>query len=54
MVFKVECNFTPSCSEYAKQAIIKYGAIKGLIIGFNRIKRCNNKNSIEKIIDNLD
>lgn len=53
-VFGVECNFTPSCSQYTKLAILKYGAIKGLNIGLNRIKRCNNKYSTQKIIDNLD
>jgi len=52
-IFSVECNFTPSCSEYMKQAIEKYGTRKGLILGLKRIKRCNNSNSIDKIVDNL-
>ena len=37
----VICKFYPTCSEYTKQAIQKYGALKGLIIGFWRIIRCN-------------
>jgi len=53
VLFGIECNFTPSCSEYTKQAIEKYGAIKGAILGLNRIKRCNNKDATEKVIDNL-
>ena len=25
----IHCKYYPSCSEYTKQAIIKYGALKG-------------------------
>lgn len=35
------CKFEPTCSEYTKQAIDKYGVIKGSIKGFFRILRCN-------------
>ena len=35
------CRFYPTCSEYTKQAIEKYGAFKGCIKGFKRILRCN-------------
>ena len=35
------CRFTPTCSEYMKQAIIKYGALKGLWLGIKRICRCH-------------
>jgi len=35
------CVFYPTCSEYTKQAILKYGLIIGSIIGFMRILRCN-------------
>lgn len=34
------CIFTPSCSEYAYQAIQKYGIIKGGLMGVKRILRC--------------
>lgn len=37
----INCKFYPSCSEYTKQAISKYGALKGTIIGMYRILRCN-------------
>lgn len=37
----INCKFYPSCSEYTKQAIQKYGAGKGLLIGIYRIIRCN-------------
>ncbi len=35
------CKYYPSCSEYTKQAIYKYGAIKGIFFGIKRIIRCN-------------
>ncbi len=34
------CRYQPSCSEYAEQAITKYGAIKGVHMGWARIRRC--------------
>ena len=37
----IKCKFYPTCSEYTKQAIIKYGAIKGSCLGIYRILRCN-------------
>lgn len=37
----IRCKYYPSCSEYTKQAIQKYGAIKGTGIGVARIIRCN-------------
>ena len=38
---KPACMFTPSCSEYTRQAIQKYGFIAGTIMGAARILRCN-------------
>jgi len=38
---KPSCVFYPSCSEYAKQAIEKYGTLKGICLGFLRILRCH-------------
>ena len=35
------CRFTPTCSEYSRQAILKYGPIKGLGLAIWRILRCN-------------
>lgn len=35
------CRFTPTCSEYARQALIKHGPIKGLALAIWRILRCN-------------
>ena len=35
------CKFTPTCSEYTKEAIQKYGALRGTFKGIKRILRCN-------------
>ena len=35
------CRFTPTCSQYALEAIEKYGALKGGWMAFKRILRCN-------------
>lgn len=37
----IKCKYYPSCSEYTKQAIEKYGVVKGSILGIWRILRCN-------------
>lgn len=35
------CRFYPSCSEYTKQAIEKYGFLKGSWFGIKRIAKCH-------------
>ena len=35
------CRFTPTCSEYAVQALKKHGPFKGLYLAVKRILRCN-------------
>lgn len=35
------CRFTPTCSEYARQALIKHGPVKGLALAVWRVLRCN-------------
>ena len=35
------CRFTPTCSEYAVEAIQKYGPFKGSWLSFKRIMRCH-------------
>ncbi|MEO9869679.1 membrane protein insertion efficiency factor YidD [Ekhidna sp.] len=34
------CRFTPTCSQYAKEAIQKYGW-KGFLMGIKRISKCH-------------
>ena len=35
------CRFIPTCSQYAYEAITKYGAIKGGALALWRLLRCN-------------
>ena len=35
------CRFTPTCSQYAYEAITKYGALKGGWLALRRLLRCN-------------
>lgn len=35
------CRFIPTCSEYALEALEKYGAIKGGYLAIRRILRCH-------------
>ena len=38
---RIHCKFHPTCSEYTKQAINKYGSVKGSLLGIKRILKCN-------------
>jgi len=35
------CRFSPTCSEYSKQSLIKHGLIKGSLLSVKRILKCN-------------
>lgn len=35
------CRFSPTCSEYAIEAIAKYGFWKGMALGVRRLLRCH-------------
>lgn len=35
------CKYNPTCSQYALDAINKYGSFKGTIMAVYRILRCN-------------
>ena len=35
------CKYYPSCSEYAAQAIQRYGILRGLVLAGWRLLRCN-------------
>ena len=40
-IFGKKCRFYPTCSEYTKQAIDRYGIIKGSLKGIKRISKCH-------------
>ncbi len=35
------CRFYPSCSQYAREAMLKYGVRRGAVLAVRRIVRCN-------------
>lgn len=35
------CRFYPTCSEYAYQAILRHGLLKGLFLALKRVLRCH-------------
>lgn len=35
------CRFVPTCSEYAMQALEKYGAFKGSCLALRRLLKCH-------------
>jgi uncharacterized protein len=35
------CRFSPTCSEYGKIAVLKYGALMGAFLAGDRLLRCN-------------
>ncbi len=36
-----QCRFTPTCSQYAWEAVARYGAVKGSWLGAKRLARCH-------------
>lgn len=37
----MRCRFYPSCSQYAIEAIGRYGIVRGVLKGLRRVLRCN-------------
>jgi putative membrane protein insertion efficiency factor len=40
-LFGAMCRFEPSCSQYAIDALSKYGVFKGMYLAVRRIARCH-------------
>lgn len=40
-LFPARCIYMPTCSEYARQAIERYGAAKGSALAVKRVLRCH-------------
>lgn len=35
------CRFHPTCSEYMREAVAKYGVVRGAAMGLRRLARCH-------------
>jgi putative membrane protein insertion efficiency factor len=40
-LFPRRCKYEPTCSEYAAQAIARFGILRGLVLACWRLLRCN-------------
>lgn len=40
-LFAGSCRFVPSCSEYAREAVVRHGALKGCWLATRRLARCH-------------
>ena len=40
-LFPKTCRFTPTCSEYAMEALSRHGLLKGVGLSIKRILRCH-------------
>jgi putative membrane protein insertion efficiency factor len=36
-----QCRFTPTCSQYAREAVERHGAMKGAWMAIRRVSRCH-------------
>lgn len=50
------CRFYPSCSTYTIQAIERFGAVRGMILGMWRIIRCNpfSRGGVDHVPESFD
>ncbi|WP_157212215.1 membrane protein insertion efficiency factor YidD [Desulfomonile tiedjei] len=39
-VFPSACRFYPTCSEYAREAVLTHGVVKGTWLAVKRLARC--------------
>lgn len=49
--FGVDCNFEPSCSAYAQEAINRFGFYRGSVLAWNRIRRCRVRDCVCKCLE---
>lgn len=40
-LFLPSCRYTPTCSEYAVEAVDRHGAVRGLVLAIWRLLRCH-------------
>jgi uncharacterized protein len=40
-LFAGSCRYMPSCSEYAREAVVRFGVVRGSILALRRLARCH-------------
>ena len=40
-LYPATCRYTPTCSQYAVEAVRKYGALRGGLLTLRRLRRCH-------------
>ena len=40
-LFAGSCRFLPSCSDYAREAIVEHGFVRGFALAARRLSRCH-------------
>ena len=40
-LFTGSCRFMPSCSEYAREAVVRFGVVRGSMLALRRLARCH-------------
>ena len=40
-MYSGSCRFLPSCSEYATEAVTRFGAVRGSVLAVKRLSRCH-------------
>ncbi len=52
--FSADCLYNPSCSEFSKRALRKYGLFKGCFLSADRLMRCNRISAVDIHISKYD
>lgn len=54
-LLRSNCRYYPTCSAYTMEAVRRFGAVKGCLLGARRILRCNSfsKGGFDPVPDNF-
>lgn len=52
--FSASCLYNPSCSEFSKHAVKEFGILKGGLLTFDRLNRCNRIAATDLDIGTID